>query len=299
VVLENATEVDKVAYLKLLKREFWAFPKNVGWNIDLSQEPPAGAADGRRPVVAVPSDAVSGNVIEAINTTLNMLDKHYIDRDLNRTGNSIVMISAGVGIFKVRLLHEGFPYVDTQACADTRTVRVVGAAGVLAHLQAAHDGHGHRPRLHLPLPGACVSRPPSTVITTLRYIVTPCHPLSPQPPLHFVPLFLFDCHEFGIGDFYVVPQWINVCYVDCHRDSSATIENTAAAASAAAEAEAGKTSAPSRPAAVRSTVHGLDTPSPPAAAAVAGAGGGAQCADPMTRGHRWTGLREFTGEVRS
>ena len=131
-------------------------------------------------------------------------------------------------------------------------------------------------------------------ITTLRYFVTPCHPRSPQPPLHFVPLFLFDCHEFGIGDFYVVPQWINVCYVDCHRDSSATIENTAAAASAAAEAEAGKSVAPSRPAAA-SAVHGLDTPSPPAA--VAGAGGGAQCADPMTRGHRWTGLREFSGKV--
>jgi hypothetical protein len=158
VVLENATEVDKVAYLKLLKREFWAFPKNVGWNIDLSSPPP-GAADGRRPVVAVPSDAVSGNVIEAINTTLNMLDKHYIDRDLNRTGNSIVMISAGVGIFKVRLL-VAFPYFDVQVCADTRSALVVGAAGVLAHLQAAHDGHGHRPRLHLPLPGGCVSRPP-------------------------------------------------------------------------------------------------------------------------------------------
>jgi hypothetical protein len=43
-----------------------------------------------------------------------------------------------------------------------------------------------------------------------------------QPPLHFVPLFLFDCKEEGLGDFYVVPQWINVCYVDCRKDSSAT-----------------------------------------------------------------------------
>jgi DEP domain-containing protein 5 len=50
----------------------------------------------------IPSDAPSGNFLEAINSTLNFLDKHYIDRDLARTGNSIVMISAGTGIFRVR-----------------------------------------------------------------------------------------------------------------------------------------------------------------------------------------------------
>jgi DEP domain-containing protein 5 len=49
-----------------------------------------------------PSDAYDGNFLEAINTTMNILDKHYMDRDLLRTGNSIVMISAGVGVFKVK-----------------------------------------------------------------------------------------------------------------------------------------------------------------------------------------------------
>ena len=39
--------------------------------------------------------------LEAINVTLNVLDKHYMDRDLTRTGNSIVMISAGAGVFEV------------------------------------------------------------------------------------------------------------------------------------------------------------------------------------------------------
>ena len=29
---------------------------------------------------AVPSDSVNGNFLEAINTTLNLLDKHYMDR---------------------------------------------------------------------------------------------------------------------------------------------------------------------------------------------------------------------------
>lgn len=49
----------------------------------------------------VPSKATNGNVLEAINVTLNMLDKHYMDRDLSRTGQNIVMITAGSGVFKV------------------------------------------------------------------------------------------------------------------------------------------------------------------------------------------------------
>jgi hypothetical protein len=64
-----------------------------------SPPPPTAAA---RVNFAVPSDAVHGNFLEAINTSLNILDKHYMDRDLTRTGNAMVMISAGTGIFKVK-----------------------------------------------------------------------------------------------------------------------------------------------------------------------------------------------------
>lgn len=42
-----------------------------------------------------------GNFLEAINVCLNILDKHYMDRDLSRAGQSILMISAGCGVFKV------------------------------------------------------------------------------------------------------------------------------------------------------------------------------------------------------
>ena len=50
----------------------------------------------------LPSLAADGNILEAINSALNLLEKHYIDRDLTRTGNSIVVISAGTGIFRVQ-----------------------------------------------------------------------------------------------------------------------------------------------------------------------------------------------------
>ncbi|KAF9434081.1 vacuolar membrane-associated protein iml1 [Entomortierella beljakovae] len=47
------------------------------------------------------SFAFEGNVLESINLALNSLDKHYVDRDLQRTGLSIVMITPGSGAFDV------------------------------------------------------------------------------------------------------------------------------------------------------------------------------------------------------
>ncbi len=141
VVIENAADVDKASQLKVLRDEFWKFSASVGWNIsndcmknsssrigsrtwsglsgsggydspiDLSvhnnsvhsnKDFGIDINDNKVQPIAVPSDAASGNFLEAINTTLNILDKHYMDRDLLRTGNSIVMISAGTGIFKVK-----------------------------------------------------------------------------------------------------------------------------------------------------------------------------------------------------
>ena len=48
-----------------------------------------------------PSTAEYGNILEAINTALNMLQLHYMDRDLKRSGNSIVLVTAGSGKFVV------------------------------------------------------------------------------------------------------------------------------------------------------------------------------------------------------
>ncbi|KAJ3396155.1 vacuolar membrane-associated protein iml1 [Lobulomyces angularis] len=42
-----------------------------------------------------------GNILEAINLAINPFDKHYVDRDLTRTGQSIVLITAGTGFFEV------------------------------------------------------------------------------------------------------------------------------------------------------------------------------------------------------
>ncbi|CAG8578264.1 10125_t:CDS:2 [Paraglomus brasilianum] len=47
------------------------------------------------------SCAFEGNILEAINLALNPFDKHYIDRDLLRTGLAIIIVTPGTGHFEV------------------------------------------------------------------------------------------------------------------------------------------------------------------------------------------------------
>ncbi len=148
-----------------LKREFWNFPKIVGWKLFDYQSDENGSSRN------LPSLAVDGNILEAINASLNLLEKHYIDRDLTRTGNSIVVISPGTGIFKVQ----------PRLAQITKQRTLDGGAGIdLISLS--------------------------------------------QPPLHFVPLFLINCVEEGCEDFYEIPHWMNVSYVDCEVDSRYVVD---------------------------------------------------------------------------
>lgn len=88
-VVENETTTDWDSLIVRIKREFVKYPFEVGWNL-LSNE------KGRRP-----SRAAEGNLLEAVNVTLNLMQFHYMDRDLHRVGNSLVIISAGCGVFEV------------------------------------------------------------------------------------------------------------------------------------------------------------------------------------------------------
>jgi len=47
------------------------------------------------------SFAYEGNVLEALNLALNPFDDHYIDRDLSRTGLSLMVLTPGTGHFNV------------------------------------------------------------------------------------------------------------------------------------------------------------------------------------------------------
>ena len=59
-----------------------------------------------RPGLSIPtatlSTAAQGNFLEVLNISLNTFEKHFINRNLDRTGQQAIVITAGVGIFEVR-----------------------------------------------------------------------------------------------------------------------------------------------------------------------------------------------------
>lgn len=58
-----------------------------------------------RPGIVVPpatnSTAAQGNFVEVLNISLNVFEKHYLDRSFDRTGQLSVVITPGVGVFEV------------------------------------------------------------------------------------------------------------------------------------------------------------------------------------------------------
>uniref|UniRef100_A0A7S3D6D7 Uncharacterized protein n=1 Tax=Palpitomonas bilix TaxID=652834 RepID=A0A7S3D6D7_9EUKA len=52
-------------------------------------------------VVPVISVSENSNILEAINLALNVCERHYIDRDLSRMGQDIVVLSPGRGVYMV------------------------------------------------------------------------------------------------------------------------------------------------------------------------------------------------------
>ncbi|KAG5178380.1 hypothetical protein JKP88DRAFT_168687, partial [Tribonema minus] len=104
IVLENEVCTDSEKLTMQLKREMMDFPRIMGWCRPtlMTHRTLAEPQNGVGAVnVGVPSYAAQGNFLEAINVTLNVLEKHYMDRDLSRSGNSIVALSASTGVFEV------------------------------------------------------------------------------------------------------------------------------------------------------------------------------------------------------
>lgn len=107
VVSEMASgEWTKILYQ--LKKEFNYFRRDISiYHLkamnsipSLSEEPGFKASSTSR-IKAESSQALYGNVLEAINLASSLFAHDYIDRDLLRTGISIVVISPGPGVFEV------------------------------------------------------------------------------------------------------------------------------------------------------------------------------------------------------
>lgn len=134
IVLENETGPDWDSLVVRIKEAFVRYPSEVGWTLSSGDN------------VRRPSTASHGNVLEAINVTLNLLQFHYLDRDLQRTGNSIVVVSAGNGVFEVDkglagISYQVRPYGSWKGASS---VSVTNAKLTLVRILKANDGQRNR-----------------------------------------------------------------------------------------------------------------------------------------------------------
>ncbi|KAJ1568674.1 vacuolar membrane-associated protein iml1 [Cladochytrium tenue] len=172
------------------------------------------------------SPASEGNILEAINLALNPFDKHYIDRDLMRTGLSIIVVTPSPGIFKVdktlarlttqRIIENGIgcdivslarpplytvPLFQFKARApSTVSAASFGSTVGLTHLSGASSDDGAAP-----YESNNVSRrtgPPTPVHQT-------ANDLDRWDPFNDD-----DDPEGPFATYYTVPQWVEVSFYD-------------------------------------------------------------------------------------
>ena len=109
IVVSDMASGEWANILRQLKREFKVFLRDISLckpEASDHQQLVAGPASAYMEVPAqviagYPSVASKGNVLEAINLASSQFSSDYIDRDLVRTGVSILVISPGTGVYEV------------------------------------------------------------------------------------------------------------------------------------------------------------------------------------------------------
>ncbi|KAI1843893.1 hypothetical protein JX266_009949 [Neoarthrinium moseri] len=108
VVVSEMSSGEWTTILHQLKQEFNTFRKDISLHhqdaMSAAMDLPDDAADTANSATGIKAEssrAMYGNFLEAINLASSQYAHDYIDRDLLRTGISIVVISPGSGVFEV------------------------------------------------------------------------------------------------------------------------------------------------------------------------------------------------------
>ncbi|CAK7211839.1 vacuolar membrane-associated protein iml1 [Sporothrix curviconia] len=109
VVVSEMSSGEWTRILYQLKREFNLFRRDISLHHLTHLRPDTGSGSGvntpfgqkQHHIQAESSPAMYGNVLEAVNMASTLFAHDYVDRDLMRTGISVVIISPGSGVFEV------------------------------------------------------------------------------------------------------------------------------------------------------------------------------------------------------
>ena len=107
-LVNDATPDHLAGVLSKLKKEFKSYLKNAStmeasWgHKDANGNPTRRNDTGPATLVAGrPSPAAQGNILEAINLAASQFSQDRVDRDITRTGLSVVVVTPGSGVFEV------------------------------------------------------------------------------------------------------------------------------------------------------------------------------------------------------
>lgn len=107
VVVTDMASGQWTTILNELKKDFRVFLRDITLHQPQEHNVSEGSAeleavkDTRTRICGQPTSALRGNILEAINIASSQFASDYIDRDLVRTGISIIVISPSTGVFEV------------------------------------------------------------------------------------------------------------------------------------------------------------------------------------------------------
>ena len=219
VLVSDMASGQWTAILTQLKRDFKTFLRDVtvravptrkSTSIDKDKDSTK-TIDVEKVIIGRPAAATNGNILEAINVASSQFSSDYIDRDLVRTGLSIIIITPSTGIFEV----------DSDLLKLTTDVLVGNGVGIDL---------------------VCLSRMPLHSVPLFKYKrqassmdITPSHILAEAPQTMTSPrnnLLINQNHSSqfrllgsGSGEslqgevdhdewLYAIPHWIDVSFWD-------------------------------------------------------------------------------------
>ena len=101
VVVTDMSSAQWMTIMDELKKDFRIFLRDVSLHPRPEFSHPGNNETVGQRITGRPVTALKGNILEAINIAASQFASDYIDRDLVRTGISVVVITAGSGVFEV------------------------------------------------------------------------------------------------------------------------------------------------------------------------------------------------------
>ncbi|KAI9255421.1 hypothetical protein EDC94DRAFT_678447 [Helicostylum pulchrum] len=206
VLADWETTDDWMSIIEPLKREQLTFQPNVLLRTE----------NGKSIVSGQISMAYEGNVLEAVNLALNPFDKHFVDRDLMRTGLSIILITPGVGKFSVnkkllRLTNERM--TDNGIAMDLVCLSPLPLhiTPLMAYMDAPQTGEAESV---IPLQETLAPRgngKPPIFTGNSPEKAAMMHPNSNQKIGYIDPLYR-DSDDAPTQKYYAVPHWIDCSF---------------------------------------------------------------------------------------